>query len=111
MHEINNKLITMKTIVQFYYVIGMLILMSSCVIDDAFDCEHGRGDLETESFILNDFSEVKLRTDASVFITQGDGHSVDLIAQRNIANELEFKVRGGTLTIDNDRCLRNYKDI
>ena len=96
-------------------ILGGLILvaliMNSCIIDEVFDCEHGRGDVEEEEFFVNEFTDVRLGVDADVFITQGDDHHVRVLAQGNILDELDFRVRNRTLSIGRDRCLKDYRNI
>ncbi len=101
----------MKTILKCLSMASLVALVPGCVIDNTFDCKHGRGEVTTETFVLDDFSEVRLRMDATVYVTQGDSREVTLIAQSNIADEIEFKIRGDELIIDNDRCLRNFAEI
>ena len=49
--------------------------------------------------------------DATLFLTQGDEHSVTISAQPNIIDEIDFRVRNRELVINNDRCLRNYEPV
>jgi hypothetical protein len=86
-------------------------MLQACVLDDVFDCEHGRGDIVEESFDLDDVNSITLRMDATVFLTQGDDLGVVISGQANIIDEIDFRVRNRELVIDNDRCLRNYDPI
>ena len=93
-------------------MIALLVcLLPGCILDQVFDCEHGRGEVISESFSVGSFDGVKLRMDANVYLTQGDRTDVIITGQANILDELEFRVRGGELIIDNERCLRDYRTI
>ena len=94
-----------------YLSLFFLLLLQSCVLDNVFDCEHGRGDIIEESFDLDDVNSITLRMDATVFLTQGDHPGVIISAQANIIDEIDFRVRNRELVIENDRCLRSYDPI
>ncbi|MBK8505612.1 MAG: DUF2807 domain-containing protein [Saprospiraceae bacterium] len=94
-----------------YFALFFLFTLQSCVLDDVFDCEHGRGDIIEESFDLDDVNSITLRMDATVFITQGDDPGVTISGQANIIDEIDFQVRNRELVIDNHRCLRNYDPV
>ena len=102
----------MKKRINLLCIIALLVLtIPSCVLDDVFDCEHGRGEVISESFTLSPFDDIRLHMDADVYLTQGDGYSVTVFAQANILDELDFRVRNNNLRIDNERCIRNYDPI
>ena len=101
----------MKTIKLTFGLLLFFICLNGCIIDQIFDCENGRGERVEEEFDLDDFDEVRLNTDADVFITQGSEHHVRIVAQENIIDELEFKIRSRTLSIDTDHCIKGYDNI
>jgi len=101
----------MKTIKILSGLLLGLLYLSGCIIDQIFDCENGRGDRVEEEFDLDDFDGIRLSTDADVFITQGSEHSVRIVAQENILDELEFKIRNRTLFIDTHHCIEGYDNI
>lgn len=94
-----------------YFPLFFFLVLQSCVLDNVFDCEHGRGDIIEESFDLDDVNSISLRMDATIFLTQGDDPGVIISAQANIIDEIDFRVRNRELIIDNHRCLRNYDPI
>ncbi|MCB0668729.1 MAG: DUF2807 domain-containing protein [Saprospiraceae bacterium] len=96
---------------KYLFIIFVAINFQSCVLDDVFDCEHGRGDVIEETFDIDDVTSIALRMDATLFLTQGDEHSVTISAQPNIIDEIDFRVRNRELVINNDRCLRNYEPV
>ena len=100
----------MKALKYFLYFI-LVVNMQSCVLDDVFDCEHGRGGIVEETFDISDVNSISLRMDATIFLTQGDQQEVTISAQANIIDEIDFRVRNRELVINNSRCLRNYDPI
>jgi hypothetical protein len=94
---------------------GALILLTcfiqSCVLDNVFDCVHGRGDIIEETFGIDDINSIDLRMDAQVFLTQGDQRQVVISGQANIIDEIDFRVRNRELVIDNHRCIRNFEPV
>ena len=98
-----------------FRIIGALVLVSaftsSCIIDDIFDCIDGRGERVEEEFGLDRFDEVRLSIDADVYITQEDDHRVRIVAQQNIIDELNFRIRNRSLTIGDHHCIRSHDKI
>lgn len=95
-----------------YLIIAVMALnFQACVLDDVFDCEHGRGQIIDETFDIDEVHSISLRMDATIFLTQGDERRVTISAQPNIIDEIDFRVRNRELVIDNDRCLRNYEPV
>lgn len=101
----------MKTIKILFALFLGLLFLNGCIIDQIFDCENGRGARVEEEFDLDNFDGIRLSTDADVFITQGSDHHVRIVAQENIIDELEFKIRNKTLFIDTDHCIESYDNI
>lgn len=96
---------------KYLVLLWVILSMSSCLLDNWVDCEHGRGDTISEEFDLRDFSTVKLHIDATVYIRQGDDERASISGQANIIDHVDFKVRSDVLTIRTDRCIRNYEPI
>lgn len=96
-----------------YLFISFICLLSwqSCVFNDVFDCEHGRGQIIEETFDISSVHSISLRMDATVFLTQGNQPSATISAQANIIDEIDFRVRNHELVINNDRCLRSFEPI
>jgi len=101
----------MKIEVLSLILVSLFVGLQGCIFDNAFDCEHGRGDVVEENFALDDLEGIHLSIDANVHLTQGDEGHVTIIAQANIIDELDFKVRSRDLRIGNDRCIRNHEPI
>ena len=101
----------MKNKINIAIMITLVILMQSCVLDNVFDCEHGRGEIIEETFGIDDVHSIDLRMDAVLFLTQGEDREVVISGQANIIDEIDFRVRNRKLVIDNNRCLRNFDEI
>ena len=103
------------------FCIGLLLMsalsMQSCYFD--FDDDGGRGDFEfnrceegfgsttTEELFLDDFTGIKLSTDAQVYLSQGEDLEVLVKGQENIIDELETRVRNDVWEIEFDDCVED----
>ncbi|SDK65738.1 Putative auto-transporter adhesin, head GIN domain [Catalinimonas alkaloidigena] len=98
---------------KFNYLAILLvsISLSSCYFDSPFPCVRGEGERVTEVFSIANFERVSNNIDANVYITQGAEYHIEVVAQANIIDELEFRISGGELRIKADRCLRSHDDI
>ncbi len=105
----------MKYVNRILIAAVLLTTMQSCYFD--FDggfgeddrnlsrCEEGFGGTTTEEIVLADFTGIKLRTDAQVYITQGEDQEVVIKGQENIIEELETSVRNDVWEIEFDDCV------
>ncbi|MEM6317049.1 MAG: head GIN domain-containing protein [Bacteroidota bacterium] len=71
------------------------------------NCEEGFGSTITQELGLSDFTGIELRTDAQVYLAQGDELEVLVKGQENIIDELETRVRNDVWEIEFDDCVRN----
>jgi hypothetical protein len=101
----------MKNIANAGALLLVVCVLQSCVLDNVFDCEHGRGAIIEETFKLDNINSIDLRMDAQVFLTQGDQREVVISGQANIIDEINFRVRNRELVIDNRRCIRNFESV
>ena len=101
----------MKTLRNIMILVFLQMTVNSCYIDHWFDCVDGRGGVISEDFNLNAFTELRLALDADVYLLQGDEHRIQIEAQPNIIDEIDFRIRNGVLTIGRDRCIRDHKKI
>ncbi len=53
------------------WLVCLMVGMQGCVFDNAFDCEHGRGEVVEENFALDDLDGIHLGIDANVHLTAG----------------------------------------
>jgi len=103
------------------FFIGMLLMsamtMQSCYFDFDDDdgrgnfefnrCEEGEGGTITEELFLDNFTGIKLTTDAQVYLSQGDELEVLVKGQENIIDELETSVRNDVWEIEFDDCIED----
>lgn len=92
-------------------IVSSSILFTGCYIDHWFDCVNGRGATVLESYDLNEFTEIRLTIDADLYIIQDNQYGLEIEAQPNVIDEIDFRVRNGVLTIGRDRCIRDYEKI
>jgi len=103
-----------STIMKLHKKYWNLWLLSFCVVtiltscEDEEFCRNGKGPIEVEDFNLETFNGVHLKTDARVYISQGDVQQVSVEAERTVFEELDLDVRNGILLIDLDRCFFDY---
>ncbi|MFT5169067.1 MAG: hypothetical protein ACI8P3_004315 [Saprospiraceae bacterium] len=98
----------------FLLVSLIFLLDSGCGLNDdegIFGCMDGEGETITEELVLADFSKIKLKTSADVYLTQGDVQKVEVKGQQNIIHQLDLDVNGETWEIEFDDCVRNYDDL
>lgn len=100
----------MKTLSLILMVISSM-MFTGCYIDHWFDCVNGRGPTVLEAYDLNEFTEIRLTIDADLYIIQDDDQGLEIQAQPNVIDEIDFRVRNGVLTIGRDRCIRDYDKI
>jgi putative autotransporter adhesin-like protein len=98
----------------FLTVCVILLISSGCGLNDdegLFGCINGEGETITEELALSDFSKIKLKVSADVYVTQGDFQKVEVKGQQNIIHQLDLDVNGETWEIEFDDCVRNYNDL
>ncbi len=92
----------------------LLLFGSSCGLNDdesIFGCVEGNGDTITEALLLDDFTKIKLKISADVYLTQGDVQEVLVEGQQNIIHELDLDVNGETWEIEFDNCTKDYDNL
>ena len=88
-----------------------LFATTSCVDDDGIfkDCERGSGPVVEEVLNISDFTGVKLKIAADVFITQGDVFEVVAEGEQNVIDELDLNVRNDIWDVEFDNCMKGYE--
>ena len=92
-------------------VLMITLGLSSCYFDSQFPCVRGEGERVTEVFTIADFQSVSNSLDANIYITQGTDYRIEVVAQENIIDDLEFRISGSELRIKSDHCLRSHDEI
>ena len=92
----------------------ILLLGSSCGLNDdesIFGCIDGEGGTITEELVLDNFTKIKLKIAADVYVTQGDTQKVEVKGQQNVIHQMDLDVNGETWEIELDDCVRNYDEL
>lgn len=71
----------------------------------------GEGELIKESRIIKGFSKLSLNISAHVSIIVADTNSAVIVAQSNIVENIEFKLKNKTLVIQSNRILKTEEPI
>ncbi len=87
-------------------ILWMCFSLMSC--EDQEFCRNGKGPIEIETFQVDSFQGVHLKTNAKVYVSQGDIQEVTVEAERSVFEELDLDVRNDVLIIDLDRCFFDY---
>jgi hypothetical protein len=95
---------------------NQLILLSLfvCIVFLQTGCRRpisGEGELIKESKDLEEFSKLSLNIPAHVSILVAESNSAVIVAQENIVEHVEFKVKNNTLIIHSNRLLKTEKPI
>ncbi len=73
------------------------LLLSSC---NGFDCINGSGNQVTESRDIGTFTNVETNGSLTIVLSQDSISSVRILADDNIQDKIQTKLRGNTLRID-----------
>jgi hypothetical protein len=92
-------------------LLSLLILISISSCDEDFICEKANGSFETRTLNLSDIDGLSMGISGNVIISIGNEQSVTIEAQRDILDNLNTFVTGGTWNISLDQCFRNYSDV
>lgn len=71
----------------------------------------GEGELIKESRVIESFSKLSLNIPAHVSILVTDSNSAVIVAQENIVEHIELKIKNNSLVIQSDRLLKTDKPI
>jgi len=103
-----SKIINVKLSLSFsfppVFAILFLPLLSSCVAD----CGPSDGESPiTKAITVGEFQSVDLTTDCKIIITEAQGQKVEIRGYQKAIDNLEFKVKDGILTINDERNCNN----
>jgi len=74
-------------------------------------CEKGYGDLLTRNYSESDFTGISSDISANVYVHYSENFEVKAIAQENILNVLNIKVKNNTLKITYDKCVIGNNNV
>ena len=83
-------------------IIPMIVavaLLGSCKKGGLF-CHKEKGEIVTESRLVENFDEVALATQGNVYVTEGNTFSVQIESSQNLIDIIKTDVKGNTLVID-----------
>ncbi len=92
-------------------IFSAFLAITSCVDDDGIfrDCESGNGPVVEEVLNISEFTGLKLKIAADVFITQGDAVEVVAKGEQNVIDGLDLSVRNDIWDVEFDNCMKNYE--
>ena len=71
----------------------------------------GQGEIVKKKLNVDNFHSVGLGIHATVYLTQGSSHSVEIEAQQNIIDNLELDVENGSWNIKGKKRIKEYKAV
>jgi len=95
----------------FFWALVFTSSLSGCFIDNIFDCIEGDGNLVTQELDISGFDGIKLRTAATLTITQDPEYRVEVTGERNVIRQLDLTVRRGVWYIEFEDCVRRHSRL
>ena len=93
----------MRKIVLHIVTFCFLILVTSCGISE--DCFKGNGNQVTQTFLLENFSKIKVYDGVGLVVKEGSNYEVKVVTSDNIIDDLEVRLDGDMLVVkDNSSC-------
>ena len=90
----------MKYKIVFFLLVFLLV---SCGISE--DCFKGNGNQVTQTFLLENFSKIKVYDGVGLVVKEGSNYEVKVVTSDNIIDDLEVRLDGDTLVVkDNSSC-------
>jgi len=71
----------------------------------------GQGEIVKKKLNVDNFHSLGLGLNATVYLTQGSAHSVEIEAQQNIIDNLELDVENGSWNIKGKKRIKEYKAV
>ncbi|UKN01075.1 DUF2807 domain-containing protein [Paracrocinitomix mangrovi] len=97
---------------KFFIPVLSVLALASCKKGGVF-CYHGNGDIITETRTVNNFSQIELASQGTVYVTQSSDYNVKVEASSNLMEILETKVVGSKLIIETKKgkCIKGNEEI
>ena len=90
----------MKYKIVFFLLVFLLV---SCGISE--DCFKGNGNQVTQTFLLENFSKIKVYDGVGLVVKEGSNYEVKVVTSDNIIDDLEVRLDGDMLVVkDNSSC-------
>lgn len=84
-------------------LIATMSMMGSCL--------KGKGDVVSQPFFVESFTGVENNTDADITLTQAPTYAIEIVAQKNIIDNIDLSVKGGILIIKFKKKATHYEPI
>jgi len=82
------------------------LLFSACE-----DCITGNGKSETRYMKAGEITEIKLSTEANIILVRDTTDSIRMVGESNILEALELEIRGNSLKVRNEGCIRQHEPV
>ena len=95
----------------------LLLLLTVCWYSSAIGQNYngpaitGQGEIVKKKLNVDNFHSLGLGISATVYLTQGSSHSVEIEAQQNIIDNLELEVENGSWNIEGKKRIKDYKAV
>ena len=90
----------MKYKIVFFLLVFLLV---SCGISE--DCFKGNGNQVTQTFLLENFSKIKVYDGVGLVVKEGSNYEVKVVTSDNIIDDIDVKLNGDMLVVkDNSTC-------
>ena len=95
----------------------LLLLLTVCWYSSAIGQNYngpsitGQGEIVKKKLNVDNFNSLGLGINATVYLTQGSSHSVEIEAQQNIIDNLDLEVENGSWNIKGKKRIKDYKAV
>jgi predicted small secreted protein len=89
----------------------VVIAFASFTLTSCMNCIHGKGEVKTRTIPPETFTGIRLNADADVYLVSDSSKEIRIEAQDNVADNLEMKVRNGSLHISFNRCIDTQEPV
>ena len=87
----------------YILIASLLLILTSCGISE--DCFKGNGNRIKQTFLLENFTKIKVYDGVGLIIKEGPNYEVKIETSDNIIDNLDVKIEGDMLVIkDNSTC-------
>lgn len=100
-----------KHLLLFSSLLLTLFFFSSCEGPLVIPCERGSGPTVSQNIGVSNFDEVELQISGTVKLKRDSVFNVEVQAQQDIIDVLQFEVTGNNLEIGAKRCIRSDREI
>ena len=88
-----------------------ILTMASYALTSCMNCIRGKGEVKTHTVPLEAFTGIKLSCSADVILVSDSSTVITIVAQVNIASNIELNVRNGILRVDYDNCVKKHEPV